>query len=338
MHVQNFEAALLKRIGGVVFGAEALVRQLSIALLAGGHVLLEGVPGVGKTLLAKTLAGALGGHFRRIQCTADLMPSDITGVHVFRPNKGEFELVPGPIFGNVVLVDEINRTGPKTQSALLEAMEERQVSIDRKRYSLPDDFFLIASQNPHEFEGTYPLPESQLDRFLMKLDVPYPDATTEAHILRTYDQPGGGHSAIAVEPLASDAISLARAELKNVQVSEAVYDYAIRLSQASRVDPRVALGLSTRGALALMRCSRVRAALEGRNHVLPDDLKALLPNVLTHRLVMKPEAGLEGVSALQIVQQVLAKVPAPREIPAQIVASVAALIPSATPVELPPAA
>ncbi len=334
MQVQHFEAELLKRIGGVVFGAQALVRQLSIALLAGGHVLLEGVPGVGKTLLAKTLAGALGGHFRRIQCTADLMPSDITGVHVFRPNKGEFELVPGPIFGNVVLVDEINRTGPKTQSALLEAMEERQVSIDRKRYSLPDDFFLIASQNPHEFEGTYPLPESQLDRFLMKLDVPYPDPVTEAQILRTYDQPGGGHSAVAVEPMPVDSIKLARAELKGVQVSEAVYDYAIRLSQASRVDPRVALGLSTRGALALMRCARVRAALEGRNHVLPDDLKALLPNVLAHRLVLKPEAGLEGASAMQVVTQVLNKVPAPRENPAPIVAESVMAEPSAAPLPI----
>ena len=256
MSAIEFESQLQQRIGQVVFGADALVRNLSVALIAGGHVLLEGVPGVGKTLLAKTLAQALGGHFRRVQCTADLMPSDITGIHVYRQNKGEFELIPGPIFGNVVLVDEINRTGPKTQSALLEAMEERQVSIDRKRYSLPEDFFLIASQNPHEFEGTYPLPESQLDRFLMKLEVPYPEAAVEAQILRTYDQPGGGHGGSAFAPLAAGALAAARASVKAVQVSEAVYDYAVRLARASREDVRVALGLSTRGSLALMRCAK----------------------------------------------------------------------------------
>jgi MoxR-like ATPase len=316
MQAYEFEAELHQRIASVVFGAEALVRQLTIALLAGGHVLLEGVPGVGKTLLAKTLAQVLGGNFKRIQCTADLMPTDITGVHVFRPNKGEFELVPGPIFGNVVLVDEINRTGPKTQSALLEAMEERQVTIDRKRYGLPEDFFLIASQNPHEFEGTYPLPESQLDRFLLKLEVPYPSAETEAQVLRTYDQPGGGHRAGAVAALAAGAVTEARQSLRAVLVSDAVYDYAIRLSQASRQDSRVALGLSTRGALALMRCARVRAALERRQHVLPDDLKALLSVVLTHRMVLRPEASLEGLTAAVVVQQLLERVPAPREVPA----------------------
>ncbi len=313
MSAIEFETQLQQRIGQVVFGADALVRNLSVALIAGGHVLLEGVPGVGKTLLAKTLAQALGGHFRRVQCTADLMPSDITGIHVYRQNKGEFELIPGPIFGNVVLVDEINRTGPKTQSALLEAMEERQVSIDRKRYSLPEDFFLIASQNPHEFEGTYPLPESQLDRFLMKLEVPYPEAAVEAQILRTYDQPGGGHGGSAFAPLAAGALAAARASVKAVQVSEAVYDYAVRLARASREDARVALGLSTRGSLALMRCARVLAALNVREFVLPDDLKALLAQVLGHRLVLKPEASLDGASSDQVVADLLNQVPAPRD-------------------------
>lgn len=313
MNAVEFEIQLQNRIGQVVFGVEAMVRNLSIALIAGGHVLLEGVPGVGKTLLAKTLAQALGGHFRRIQCTADLMPSDITGVHVYRQEKGEFELIPGPIFGNVVLVDEINRTGPKTQSALLEAMEERQVSIDRKRYGLPEDFFLIASQNPHEFEGTYPLPESQLDRFLMKLDSVYPESAIEAKILRTYDQPGGGHSSSKFEVLPAGALAAARESVKQVLVSDAIYDYAVRLARASRDDARVALGLSTRGSLALMRCARVLAALNGRSYVLPDDLKALLPQVLTHRLVLEPQASLEGIHPMQVVSDLLSTVPAPRE-------------------------
>lgn len=313
MNAIEFETQLQARIGQVVFGVEGMVRNLTIALIAGGHVLLEGVPGVGKTLLAKTLAQAIGGHFRRIQCTADLMPSDITGVHVYRQEKGEFELIPGPIFGNVVLVDEVNRTGPKTQSALLEAMEERQVSIDRKRYGLPEDFFLIASQNPHEFEGTYPLPESQLDRFLMKLDSVYPESAVEAKILRTYDQPGGGHSGAKFDVLPTGALARARESVKTVQVSDAIYDYAVRLARASREDARVALGLSTRGSLALMRCARVLAALGGRDYVLPDDLKALLPQVLTHRLVLEPQASLEGVNPAGIVSELLTSVPAPRE-------------------------
>jgi MoxR-like ATPase len=312
MTALQFEAELKSRINQVVFGADEIIRNLAVALIAGGHVLLEGVPGVGKTLLAKTLAQALGGHFRRVQCTADLMPSDITGVHVFRQAKGEFELIPGPIFGNVVLVDEINRTGPKTQSALLEAMEERQVSIDRKRYQLPDDFFLIASQNPHEFEGTYPLPESQLDRFLLKLDIPYPEAATEIQVLRAYDQPGGGHGGHNFAPLPAGALAAARLAVKSVAVSDAVYDYAVRLARASRDDARVTLGLSTRGSLALMRCARVLAALHARDYVLPDDLKALLPKVLTHRLVLTPEAGLDGVSARSVIDSLLATVPAPR--------------------------
>jgi MoxR-like ATPase len=314
-HAAQFEAALRTHIDRQVFGSHAIIRSLTIALIAGGHVLLEGVPGVGKTLLAKTLAQAIGGHFRRVQCTADLMPSDITGVHVYRQAKGEFELIPGPIFGNVVLVDEINRTGPRTQSALLEAMEERQVSIDRKRYQLPDDFFLIASQNPHEFEGTYPLPESQLDRFLFKLNMGYPEASIEKQILQTYDQPGGGHvgSQSASSALGSDQLKLARDVARSVQVSDAVYDYAVRLAQATREDSRVALGLSTRGSLALMRCARVLAALEQRDYVLPDDLKALVPSVMAHRLILKGDAGLSGTTEADIVQSILQSTPAPRE-------------------------
>lgn len=309
-----FESHLQTMVGQTVFGAAPLVRKLTIALIAGGHVLLEGVPGIGKTLLAKTLAGALGGQFRRVQCTADLMPSDITGVHIYKPNSGEFEFAPGPIFGSVVLVDEINRTGPKTQSALLEAMEERQVSIDRKRYALPENFFLMASQNPHEFAGTYPLPESQLDRFLLKLEIGYPTHEVEMQILQTYDQPGGGHSRTAQSSiLPADALKAAREDVRDISISPAVYDYAVRLAQATRAHASVALGLSTRGTLALMRCARVLAALNRRRFVLPDDMKALFPDVLGHRLQLQADAVADGVDTQALLKTLLESVAAPRE-------------------------
>jgi MoxR-like ATPase len=190
-NAQRLEQALQARLGEAVFGVEAIVHGLCLALVAGGHVLLEGVPGLGKTLLARTLAANCGGRFKRIQCTSDLMPADITGVHVFNSDNRTFEFIPGPLFADVVLVDEINRTSPKTQSALLEAMEEGTVTIDRETYPLPDDHFVIASQNPHEFEGTYPLPESQLDRFLIRLDMDYPSAEMEQRVLKSYDHSAG---------------------------------------------------------------------------------------------------------------------------------------------------
>jgi MoxR-like ATPase len=311
--IREFHDALQQRIGEVVIGQQIVVRGLATALVAGGHVLIEGVPGIGKTLLAKTLAGLLGGQFKRVQCTADLMPSDMTGIHVWRADSQRFELMPGPLFADVVLVDEINRTGPKTQSALLEAMEERRITIDRESYALSDSFFVVAAQNPHEFEGTYPLPESQLDRFLLRLKVGYPQADTEIDVLRRYDGAGSGHRLAAPEPMPPELLAHARDSLAGIRVSEPIYRYAQSIAVATRNDERLGLGLSTRGALALMRSARVGAAIEGRPFVLPDDLKQIAPAVIAHRLQVQPEAALDGITAERVVAELLDRVPVPRE-------------------------
>ena len=312
---QGLKTSMQENLGKVVFGIEDIVHHLCTALVARGHVLLEGVPGLGKTLLAKTLAAHLGGKFKRIQCTADLMPSDITGIHVFHSEKNEFVFMPGPLFADIVLVDEINRTGPKTQSALLQAMEEAAVTIDRDTYTLPENFFVIASQNPHEFEGTYPLPESQLDRFLLRLEISYPREEMEKHVLRTYDHPGGGHDTYrtALEVLPEDLIQQARQQVDTVFVSEAIYQYVADIAKASRSHPQVSLGLSTRGALGLMRCARIEAALQGQEFVTPDHIKTMAIPVMAHRLVLTPDATLEGISDTEIVESVLGQVSVPRE-------------------------
>lgn len=310
---QEIRDTLTAQIGEVVFGAEALVESLTIALIVQGHVLLQGVPGIGKTLLGKTLAAQLGGEFRRIQCTPDLMPADIVGVHIYRAHTHSFEFIPGPLFADVVLVDEINRTGPKTQSGLLEAMEERRVTLERDVYALPNDFLVIATQNPHEFEGTYPLPESQLDRFLLRLEMGYPARAAEARVLATYDRPGSGHQpAPPTAPLGNDRLQRARAEVARIHVSEAVYGYVLDIAAASRQRADIALGLSTRGALAIIRCARVAAALRGGRFVTPDDIKAVATQVAAHRLVLTPEALLEGAGEAQIVESLLAAVEVPR--------------------------
>lgn len=315
---EELKQQLNHTIGQAVFGAEELIHGLCLALISGGHVLLEGVPGVGKTLLAKTLASQLGGEFKRIQCTADLMPSDMTGVHVFNEQSRAFELVQGPLFANVVLVDEINRTGPKTQSALLQAMEESFITIDRESYALPDNFLVIASQNPHEFEGTYPLPESQLDRFLLRMIISYPDANHEMQVLQTYDKPGGGH-AVAASTTAgttTPAVSLiqqAREQVTGVHVSDVLYQYVVSIANASRAHQNISLGLSTRGALGLMRCARVHAALRGAEFVTPDDVKSVAPSVMAHRLILTPEATLENTDTQALVESVFSQVEVPRE-------------------------
>lgn len=312
--IHQLRTHLGQELGRVVIGIESTVDALLIALLARGHVLVQGVPGLGKTLLAKSLARALGGDFKRIQGTADLMPSDIIGVHVFDETARNFVFRPGPLFAEVVLVDEINRTGPKTQSALLEAMEERQVSVERTVLPLPADFLVLATQNPREFEGTFPLPESQLDRFMLRVDMTYPTREAESEILARY---GGllaaAHAALdGVSRIDRTLLDQARAQAEQAHVSEALKAYVLDLARATREHPRLSLGLSTRGTLALLRAARISAGLRGAEFVTPDDVKQVAPWVLAHRLVPTPEAALEGVSDMQVVTGLLDVTPVPR--------------------------
>lgn len=312
--IQQLESFFTRELSRVVIGAEVSIRALTIALVARGHVLVQGVPGLGKTLLAKSLARVLGGEFKRIQGTPDLMPSDIIGVHVFDDQKREFSFRPGPVFADVVLVDEINRAGPKTQSALLEAMEERQVSVDREVFALPPDFLVLATQNPREFEGTYPLPESQLDRFMLRIDISYPSREAEVKILDQYGALFGASAAPGAQ-LASIERSLldnARAEGERIHVSEALTGYVLDIARASREHTRVSLGLSTRGALMLVKAARIAAGLRGSDFATPDDVKEVAPWVMAHRLVVTPEAALEGVNDAQIVRSLLEETPIPR--------------------------
>jgi MoxR-like ATPase len=312
--IQEVESLLRHELGRVVVGAEMSIRALVIALVARGHVLVQGVPGLGKTLLAKTLARSLGGEFKRIQGTPDLMPSDIIGVHVFDEVQRRFVFRPGPLFADVVLVDEINRAGPKTQSALLEAMEERQVSVEREVFSLPADFLVLATQNPREFEGTYPLPESQLDRFMLRIDVNYPDRAAETEILSRY---GGMRTAVQttlerVGTLGPSVLKVARDEADGIHVSEALAGYVLDIARASRENTRLTLGLSTRGALSLLKAARITAGLRGSEFVAPDDVKEAAVWVMAHRLVLTPEAALEGMTDLEVVKSLLADTPVPR--------------------------
>ncbi|HEY4211549.1 MAG TPA: MoxR family ATPase [Steroidobacteraceae bacterium] len=325
--LQTLEGQLRTELGRSVIGAETSIRALLLALVARGHVLVQGVPGLGKTLLAKTLARILGGRFKRIQGTSDLMPGDIIGVHVFDEAQRRFEFRPGPLFADVVLVDEINRAGPKTQSALLEAMEERQVSVDGEVFTLPEDFLVLATQNPREFEGTYPLPESQLDRFMLRIDIDYPARESEALILSRYggmqsDPQSGpvagpgqgqpGRASATSSAVDRSLIVAARAQADQVHVSDALAAYVLDVARGSRVHPRLALGLSTRGTLALLRAARVGAGLRGSEFVSPDDVKAVAVEVIAHRLVLTPEAALEGMTDIEVVKGLMADTPVPR--------------------------
>jgi MoxR-like ATPase len=310
--LQALEQRLQEALGVSVIGLRPVIRALTMAIVARGHVLLQGPPGLGKTLLSKTLAGVLGGTFNRVQGTADLMPSDIIGVHVFDAAKRDFEFRPGPLFADILLVDEVNRASPKTQSALLEAMEERQVTVERRTYALPPQFLVVATQNPGDFEGTYPLPESQLDRFMLRIDMSYPSREEEASILGRYAALNVAQPAPSAPAVSQAALDAARACVDAVHLAPELNGYILDLAQASRQHAQVGLGLSTRGVLALVRAARICAALRGGDFAAPDDVKEVLPMVISHRLVLAPEAMLEGVTAQVLVQRLLEQVPVPR--------------------------
>ena len=307
--------ALREEVAKAVVGQEAAVTGLVIGLLCRGHVLLEGVPGVAKTLLVRALAASLDMDTKRVQFTPDLMPGDVTGSLVYDARTAEFSFREGPVFTNLLLADEINRTPPKTQASLLEAMEERQVSVDGTPRGLPDPFLVIATQNPVEYEGTYPLPEAQLDRFLLKLVLPLPERDQEIEILTRHAAGFNPRdlAAAGVRPVAGrEVLDRARAEVAQVQVSREVLGYAVDLCRATRHSPSLSLGVSPRGATALLATSRAWAWLSGRGYVTPDDVKALAHPTLRHRVQLRPEAELEGVTAESVLDTVLASVPVPR--------------------------
>lgn len=299
----------------IIVGQSNLVKQSLIALLAGGHIILEGVPGTGKTLLVKVLAQLIQADFRRIQLTPDVLPSDITGTNIFDLNSRNFLLKKGPVFTEVLLADEINRTPPKTQAALLEAMEEMQVTLDGESLPLPDLFWVIATQNPLEFEGTYPLPEAQLDRFLFKLVVDYPDQAAEKQMLLNR-QAGFAARRLDIaklKPITTVADILeARQAVKQVKVSEAIVDYLLELVKKTRQYPDLALGASPRAAGAWLQTSQASAWLAGRDFVTPDDIKAVASPLLRHRLLLKPEAMLDGLQIDAVIAAVINQVPVPR--------------------------
>ena len=301
---------VVSTLGRIVVGKDDVLERIVAGILANGHVLIEDYPGLAKTLIARLLAQALDLGFRRIQFTPDLLPSDITGSFLYDQREGRFEFRPGPVFTNLLLADEINRATPKTQAALLEAMQEAQVTAEGQSFSLAQPFVVIATQNPIELEGTYPLPEAQLDRFLLRVAVGYPDADAEREILRRRRE--RRTDAATVPTIVTRAELLAMQEaLEDVFVSDALERYIVALARATRADARVALGASPRGSLALLKLARAEAAIRGRDFVLPDDVKAVAVPALGHRLVLRPELWVSSTTPRQVVEAVLRDVPAP---------------------------
>lgn len=301
--------AIVDNIEKVMIGKRNIAELSVISLLAQGHVLLEDVPGVGKTMMVRALAKSVGAQFKRIQFTPDLLPSDVIGVSIYNPRELEFEYRPGPIMANIVLADEINRTSPKTQSALLEGMEESSVTIDGKTLNIQKPFFVMATQNPIEYEGTYPLPEAQLDRFLMKIKMGYPSHVEEIEVLRRAEKSAPIETLNAVVTL-EELIQLQQS-VKEVTVDETIKSYIVDLASRTRKDPYVYLGASPRGSIALMRASQAHAFLKGRDYVTPDDVQYLAPFVFSHRMILRSEAKYEGITAEEIVERILAKTNVP---------------------------
>ena len=306
---------IMRAMENVIVGGEQMTFGLLVALFSGGHALIEGVPGTGKTLAVRALAALTGGHYRRIQFTPDLLPADVTGTTVFNPQTAEFSLRAGPIVTNILLADEINRTPPKTQSALLEAMEEGRITIDGTPVALPDPFFVCATQNPIEYEGTYPLPEAQLDRFLVKIESTYPQRAQELQLLARV---AAGFDARAIEPgtLAAvctpEEIVQVRSQVRQVHVAAPVAEYILDLVEATRTHRRLALGASPRAGVALLIGAQAAAALDARDYATPDDVKSVAPLLLPHRLIVAPQAEIDGVRPAAVVQEILDAVAVPR--------------------------
>jgi MoxR-like ATPase len=315
MITHDIATALRTEAARVIVGQDEPLTQMMIALFCGGHVLLEGVPGTAKTLMAKTLAMLVNAEFKRVQFTPDLMPSDVIGTQVFEMGTGQFRLHKGPVFTNILLGDEINRAPAKTQSALLEAMEERQVTIEGQRLPLPEPFFVLATQNPIEYEGAYPLPEAQLDRFLFKVIVDYAPQEIEIEVLRRYHAGFDAHHLddIGLRPVMNNAIlAQCRAEIRQVQVDDGILKYITDIAQASRKSLDLMLGGSPRASISLLLAAKTWAAMQNRAYVIPDDVKFLVRPVYRHRIILKPEAEIEGLTPDTVMARILARVDVPR--------------------------
>ncbi len=305
--IQDFATRVIDNVEQVIIGKRDAIELLMVAMLCEGHVLIEDVPGVGKTMLARSIAISLGGQFRRVQCTPDLLPNDVTGVSVFNQQTGQFEFRPGPIFVNILLADEINRATPRTQSALLEAMQEQQVTVDGVSRLLPRPFLVLATQNPIEYEGTFPLPEAQIDRFLMRLSIGYPASAQEKQLLPHLQRE---HPITQLRQVTDEAQLLDfQRQVWEMHVDDSLQEYIVSLVTATRQHGDVALGASPRATLALFKTAQALAAIRGRDHVIPDDVQYLAPFTLAHRLIVKPEAELRGYTAKAIVSDIVERTP-----------------------------
>ena len=313
-HLARLATHVRTEFSKVIVGQQEATDSLLLVLVCGGHALIEGVPGIAKTLAAKTLARICNLKFQRVQCTADLMPADIMGTNIFNMATSSFSLHRGPIFTDLLLVDEINRTSPRTQAALLEAMEEHQVTIDGAQNRLPANFTVLATQNPIEFEGTYPLPEAQLDRFSLKIRLGYPSAEEETELLVRTERGFDSRKleTLDLAPIEPGLLDAARKEVEGVRVEDALYRYLINIVRRTRDWPALSLGASPRAAVVLFNVARALAGIDGRDFLIPDDIKAAAPPVLRHRLLLKPEADLEGVTADQAIAEILAAVEVPK--------------------------
>lgn len=309
--LQQAAKRVIANVEQVIVGKRAAIELILIALLCEGHVLIEDVPGIGKTTLAKAIAKSLGCAFKRIQFTPDLLPSDVTGISFFNQKLSEFEFRPGPVMSQILLADEINRATPRTQSALLEAMEERQITVDGETRMLPRPFVVLATQNPIELEGTFPLPEAQVDRFLLQMKLGYPSAGEESQMVQRFEQHNPLDELQSV--VGAEELKQMQADVRAIRVEESVRDYIVNIVRSTRQHPAVELGASPRGSLALNHTAQAMAALRGRDFVIPDDVKYMAPNVLTHRLMISPQTRLRGRTAEEILREIVNSVPVPVE-------------------------